>query len=45
VMVKLVLVMQLIDPYPGVFEHERGAEGWWKVVDPWTLPRADEVLL
>jgi hypothetical protein len=43
-MVKLVLVMQLIDPYPGGFELERGVEEWSKVVDPWTLPRAVEGL-
>jgi hypothetical protein len=45
VMVKLVLVMQLRDLYPGVSGHERGVEGQLKVVDRlWMLPRADEGL-
>jgi hypothetical protein len=45
-MVKLVLVMQLIGPYPRGFEHERGVEEWSKVVDLlWMLPRAVEGLL
>jgi len=46
VMVKQVLVMQLMYPYPRAFEHEREVEGWLKVVDQsWMLLRADEGLL
>ena len=37
-MVKLVWVMQLIDPYRGGFEHEIEVGEWSKVVDRFVMP-------